>query len=189
MNSLLGSYDTGTCRRTSINVIRNLNARFVNNWHHALENSSKLDFYRKCKQNFAREKYLQIENFTHRREITRLRISAHKLNVEQDRYRTPPIPRDQRFCTFCRKVLALNNIEDECHLLDECQLYTSARTLFCRYTNKEPSDVFINSSNLDELTRLGRFISNSMDLHTAFKNYLDVLPTDGPSLLNRCTLL
>ncbi len=57
--------------------------------------------------------------------ITKLRISAHKLKIETDRFNNKHkyIPPELRLCTNCNA----NKTEDEFHFLLECSKDTSYR--------------------------------------------------------------
>ena len=56
----------------------------------------KLTTYFKLKQNFSFERYLSYtKHFEYRRSMCKLRISAHKLNIEVGRYNKTP--RNERF--------------------------------------------------------------------------------------------
>jgi hypothetical protein len=46
---------------------------------------------------FGKEKYLQINNFKIRQSICKIRVSAHSLNIETDRYKN--IIRSEIKCT------------------------------------------------------------------------------------------
>ncbi len=50
------------------------------------------------------------------RPISRIRVGAHSLPVEQGRIEMPQVPRHLRRCTFC----ATNAIGDACHCLFDC---------------------------------------------------------------------
>jgi hypothetical protein len=64
------------------------------------------------KQHFGFENYLSvIGNFEHRRCLTKLRISAHRLHIETGRYQG--IPPHQRLCGQCDS----GEVEDEIHFL------------------------------------------------------------------------
>ena len=73
----------------------------MNEWHAKKQECSvgKLDNYTKVKSSFGFKKYLSLLNFPFRRDITRLRISSHKLNIETGRYAR--IDRVDRLCTKC----------------------------------------------------------------------------------------
>lgn len=149
----------------------------------------KLDFYRQFRREFGKENYLKISIFAHRSALTRLRTSSHNLKIEQGRYNTPKTPRVDRICDFCEMKLSIRTIENENHLLSECQLYTTTRNQFQAKTNKHPVDVLLHSRDLHEISELARFVSNSMDIHSSFKNYLEAAAEDKIDLTNNCILL
>ena len=51
-----------------------------------------------------------------------LRISAHNLFFERERYENPLIPRDERTCVYCSANFGSKKIEDELHVLVKCPL-------------------------------------------------------------------
>ena len=53
------------------------------------------------KTNFKQEKYLSLNNFEERKKLSQFRISAHKLEIEQDRYTIPKTPVKSRICKQC----------------------------------------------------------------------------------------
>ena len=55
--------------------------------------------------------------------MTRFRISAHRLAIEQGRYKTPPTPLEDRLCQYCLS----QKVEDEFHFAMECNNYTELR--------------------------------------------------------------
>ena len=59
-----------------------------------------------------------------RRTLVNLRIGCYNLRVETGRY--DKIPLDERICSLCSG----NKIEDEIHLLLDCQRYSSMRDIF-----------------------------------------------------------
>ena len=68
------------------------------------------------------EDYLiKIKEFEARVAITRLRISAHMLEVERGRYLMKPL--NERKCKNC----SMDEIEDEPHLLLRCSSYEESR--------------------------------------------------------------
>ena len=68
------------------------------------------------------EKYLtKIKEFDARVAITRLRISAHMLEVERGRYLMKPL--NERKCKNC----SMDEIEDEPHVLLRCSSYEENR--------------------------------------------------------------
>ena len=77
--------------------------------------------------------YLQdVSNFKHRKSLSKLRASNHKLNIEVGR----PInlPLNERICQFCNM-----DIEDGKHILLNCYLYDNlCETLFDNVTKNLP---------------------------------------------------
>ena len=66
-----------------------------------------------------------IENKSHQISLTRLRISNHRLQVEQGRYTRPPTARELRLCPICN----LGEVEDEEHFLTRCTALSDERRI------------------------------------------------------------
>ena len=82
----------------------------------------KLRTYTSIKQHFGYERYPSInKNFEHRRSLTKLRTSAHRLNIEAGRYQG--IPPHQRLCAQCDS----REIEDEIDFLLVCNKFADNR--------------------------------------------------------------
>ena len=65
-------------------------------------NSNKFRFYSTLKSTFSREPYIDlVKSRNHRSFLTRLRCSAHNLEIEKLRYSRPAIPPLSRICKFC----------------------------------------------------------------------------------------
>lgn len=62
--------------------------------------------------------YLSLQSERLRNAMTRLLVSDHPFAVETLRRTTPSVPRERRIRRFCKRRWA---IEDECHLLLECE--------------------------------------------------------------------
>ena len=90
---------------------------------------------------FGREAYVKIIKDRDVRSLfTKLRISAHKLNIETGRYRN--IPAEHRYCNLCKN----NCVEDEIHFSMSCNMYNTHRNeLF-----KQVSEININFSSLSD---------------------------------------
>lgn len=84
---------------------------------------NKLRTYALFKKTFKCETYLQIRNFEFRKVFAQLRVSAHNLRIEKDRYNKEYIPRNKRICLNC----SMNACEDEGHFLFKCPKYSSLR--------------------------------------------------------------
>lgn len=141
--------------------------------------NSKLDNYFKLKTNFEQENYLLLPDFSVRRAICRIRISAHDLRIEKDRYSKNYIDRSKRLCLFCSPN-STNAIEDEKHFIMECPLYHRERTLFFntvnRYCNNfmnltDESKYFwlFTNEHLPTLFHLGKFIIECLDIRAKHK--------------------
>ena len=89
---------------------------FQNEWREKINQSTKADTYKKFKTEMKFEKYLNHHNRKERVMMTKLRLSDHKLMIEEGRWNG--IPRPGRKCPMCRE-----QVEDEIHFLTNCQLY------------------------------------------------------------------
>ena len=77
--------------------------------------------------------------------MTKLRISAHNLQIETGRYTVPKTPIENRKCSHC------GLIEDEFHFLLECSLYNTEReSLAIELSNF--STISLTPSNLNFAT-------------------------------------
>ena len=124
----------------------------------------KLRTYSLFKKEIGFEKYLiRMKNVPKRTQITKFRLSNHRLMIEIKRH--DKTPKEKRFCPFC-----INKVEDECHFLLECPQYTHLREIEVlpilespKLTNlSKPEKFGILMSELSiEVTNL---INNSLDL-------------------------
>ena len=64
-----------------------------------------------------------MKNENYQRALTRLKVSAHKLNIEIGRHRRQYIPRHQRLCLYCN----CGEIDDEIHFLLKRNFHAEAR--------------------------------------------------------------
>ena len=102
-------------------IIKTLKANYKKSWHTTINASRKLEFYRQLKSKFEKENYLDyIAKYSDRVNMTRLRISAHRLEIERGRYNQTPV--EQRHCPWCKLVLNSEVTEDETHFLQHCDL-------------------------------------------------------------------
>ena len=90
-------------------------------------NSNKLRFYSTLKSSFTREPYLDLVQSRNQRSfLTRLRCSAHRLEIEKLRYTTPPTPPSARVCGFC----CSGEVGDEEHFIMRCSVFAIKRACF-----------------------------------------------------------
>ena len=88
------------------------------------EQGNKLRTHRKFKTTFTKEPYLtDCQNSAHRKSFAKLRLSAHKLQIETGRYSKERLPPDKRLCTICNN----NECEDEFHFVMCCAKYSNLR--------------------------------------------------------------
>ena len=115
---------------------------FQKKWKEKLENSTKADTYRLFKQDMKFEEYLYHDNRKMRVNMSKLRLSDHKLRIETDRHYRPIIPRPERKCHMCT-----GNVEDEIHFLTQCKLYGTHENYWTTIYEKVPQ--ISNLSNTD----------------------------------------
>jgi hypothetical protein len=84
--------------------------------------ASKLRTYRLYKNGANFEDYLEsVSNFKHRKALSKLRLSDHKLQIEVGRHTKTPL--EERTCKMCSSDM----VEDEVHFLCNCNLYVELR--------------------------------------------------------------
>ena len=130
------------CDNIDIKQVKNkLISRFKLFWKNKLSNNKKLESYTKYKSNFILEPYLFIiKNRDYRKQLTRLRISAHSLEIEQGRYKNKT--REERLCSKC------NKIEDEIHFLLHCTNFVEDRQVLMDCVKKlVPNFACLNDEN------------------------------------------
>ena len=159
-------------------IITKLTAVFRDGWSANLasdarksEGGNKLRTYRKFKQVFKTEPYLDDCCNESRYNLARLRLSSHSLHIETGRHvpRAKRLPPEQRTCNYC----TLKACEDEYHFVTTCHLYeelrrnlvTNLRQFSPNYRNLNitcPSDFNkLMSSEEAYVTRaLGKFVKD-----------------------------
>ena len=119
--------------------------------------------YKLFKHSYNMEPYLyHVDNYKHRRSLTKLRTSTHTLKIETDRHKKDKPDVIDRKCHHC------NITEDEVHFMISCPLYFTERTtlfhnlgidhLLGQYS---PVDVFIciiNMTNQCHLKEIARYV-------------------------------
>jgi len=93
-------------------------------WLEIIQKSSgKLRTYRTFKKRFCMENYVLSNCLEKRRDFTKLRISAHSLAIERDRYYKKKVEKEKRLCKLCD----FSEVEDEEHFITKCTFYKSER--------------------------------------------------------------
>ena len=161
-------------------VYKRLFQQLIDNFHQrSLENikddSSKLRTYGLVKTEAGMEDYLQrVKNVKIRSQVTKLRLSNHRLAIETGRHSVPKVPRGERFCPFCP-----GHVEDEFHFLFEC---AALRHLRCRLLDPVtgtipefqyfPKEIKLKTLMSDIDFATCKYIADGMDL----KNFLASKP-------------
>ncbi len=118
--------------------------RFNLQWTKALNNKenetgvkNKLGTYNTFKSTFEYENYLDYgSDFRQQKIVTKLRISAHLLEIEVGRHKTKngqKIPPDKRICNICQTT------EDEFHFVMTCKSYVVERKRMLESVEKNSS--------------------------------------------------
>ena len=118
---------------------------FHNIWSKQIQSSPKADTFRLFKFSVQFEPYLLHKYRKERVSLTKLRLSDHKLMIEEARHYRPKPPREERKCYMCHQ-----ETESEVHFMTECKIYGT----HTHYWNK----IFDKCPNLRNLSNQDRFI-------------------------------
>ena len=118
----------------------------------SFENSNRLRVFKQLKNKTGTESYLnEVHISKHRVALTKLRLSAHTLEIEVGRYNKTE-PKD-RLCCYC-KTMGKREVEDETHFLINCPQYKELRETFL------PLNV-LNNSNLSDEGKMIKIMSDT----------------------------
>ena len=116
-----------------------------------ISSGSKMKTLNVLKKAPGREQYLtEITNSKHRCALTKLRLSAHQLEIETGRYNNTLA--ENRFCTYC-KFEGREVVEDEVHFLIICPMHKNLRE------NMLPSHILQNK-NMTDLQKFVEIMTN-----------------------------
>ena len=136
---------------TPHHIMKQLKGSFKSIWRSSINSSSKLHLYSTLKTHFTKEHYLDlIKTYQDRANMTRIRISAHRLEIETGRYKN--IPKNERTCSWCNLVFNNKDVEDELHLLNSCDLYAKDRSNLVRKLN------MLNPTTRESITNTTNFL-------------------------------
>ena len=113
---------------------------FENIWKTKLEQSTKGETYRSFKTRKHYEPFLDYLSGKHRRTLLKFRVSDHKLMIEEGRHFRPKIPRENRWCKYCK-----TEVENEQHMLIDCKLYGNRDQWFNQISQNCPNFATLNS--------------------------------------------
>ena len=153
---------------------------------------SKLRTYSLIKTDIGREDYLNtIRNTKYRQNLTKLRLSNHRLMIEKGRHLKPKKREEERICPVCNE-----GIEDEVHFIIKCKQYDSLRRPllyecsqlrpnFCYYTDKEKFIFMMTTPSI--VGNVSKFIYQALtdrdafiDATTALNDLLDEVCNNVP---------
>jgi len=120
---------------------------FLSGWRQEIRSLSKLSTYCRIKKDFCLENYLStVQNKSFRNIITKLRISAHSLQIEKGRHHNTPA--SERLCPTCH-----DNIENESHFIMDCPTYDRERQELLQCI-KYKSDIMLPSNKTEMFNML-----------------------------------
>ena len=86
-----------------------------------------------------------------------IRISCHPVAIETGRYTMPKTPVENRVCLFCN----LNAIEDEYHVLMECENYNQERMKF--FSCVSEISILEQSSDYDTFLHIMNYLGGDVE--------------------------
>ena len=161
--------------RSQLNmVIQRIYDHFFQEYYASYDISSKMDVFKTITKHFKLEKYIScIDIEKHRVALSRLRCSAHKLMIEEGRYRG--VERNERVCPLC----TMNVVEDEYHFLLVCPMYRELRkkylpSFYCRWPSKNKFIKLLNDNQVSVLKKLAKFVYIANEKRLSLLNDLNV---------------
>ena len=168
-----------TCSIIKYKIIKHFQSEVLHGLSEHITYNRKLNLYASFKMHYKFECYLDyIPDFTVRRSLAKLRLSAHNLQIETGRFSKTKTPRDERFCLYCKSKNILT-VENEIHFVLACPLYKEERRLFLKEIHKSfPTTASLNNLSMYKwlMTQedynttkcLGMFCKKSFDIRTKF---------------------
>ena len=133
--------------------------RLIDQYHQtsleSINNSNKTKLLSLLKHTPGTELYLsQVKNTNHRKAMSKLRLSAHTLEIERGRWgRHSDTSSAERYCTYCQ-TLGQSIVEDEKHFLLHCPMSKELREKFLPLT-------VVNNTNLNDDEKIVDILTNS----------------------------
>ena len=126
-------------------------------WRAAVTNMPKLELYSVFKLELKTEMYLLLDmQRKYRVALAKLRVGNHELEIEKGRQCKKK--REERICRFCH-----HGIEDEYHVIFDCNLYNEIREAYIKDEYKSPSNLYtfgklLSSENDTCIVNLSKFV-------------------------------
>ena len=174
-----GNIDNGNIKQllmsnSSINIVEHFSSLYKIGWQEHInkkynsELKNKLKSYINYKFTFEMENYVKILSRQKRRNFTKLRISAHHLEIETGRYTNPSTPRSERKCKSC----SLNVIGDEKHFLLVCPKFKDDRELM--FQNLSEILTINNKSDFQTFYTLMNYYNGDIEVAKIVAKFVDV---------------
>ncbi len=148
-----------------------LHQKFDEYWQEERKTDGKLRFYFEHKKDFKYENYLDLAQKDHRIAISRLRLSSHKLPIEQ--MRIQKVNREERVCPICES----GEVGNEWHYLENCdngamrdirvkfrEEVEDTQTQFKNFSLNNILHYCLRGHDKETFTPLGKYVHNV--LHT-----------------------
>lgn len=142
----------------------------MQDWFSELSSLNKLRSYREFKSLLIPEQYLlSVTILDHRRALSRLRCSSHKLNIEIGR--RYGIDAEDRICNLC----TLDEIEDEFHFVLVCPFFAGKRNELPAWAINFPTrhkfNLLLKSTDNSVLSHLSKYVYIAMKQRDAINAY------------------
>ena len=138
-------------------VVQRILDHVLQTFYSSVESTSKLKALKKLNKQFKLEKNITSVDDKHRVALTRLHCSAHKLMIEEGRYRG--IECNMRKCS----LRSMNIVEDEYNFFLICPAYTDLRKsylprYYCRWPTLNKFIKLLNEDQNGMIKKLARFV-------------------------------
>ena len=160
-------------------IIKHFQSEVLHGLNEHITDNRTFNSYASFKTNYKFECYLDyIPDFRVRCSLAKLKLSAHNLQIEIGRFSKRKIPKDKRFCLYCKSKNFLT-VENESHFVLTCPLYKEQRRIVLEAIHKRfPTTASLNNLSMYKwlMTQedynttkcLGMFCKKSFDIRTNF---------------------
>lgn len=160
--------NTLACKKSFVNNIADKSyTKYCLTWSEKIVNDTgKLRTYKLFKQHYGAEPYcIKSLPRRHRSALGKFRCGVAPLRIETGRY--TGIPVNLRHCVLCND----GNIEDEKHVLIECETYTNIRNVLIT----EAKNVINNFCNMSAFEKFTAIFSNEILTEILAKTCFQIL--------------
>ena len=117
-------------------------------FYNYIDNTENQSFFTELKQDFIKERYLNLHDFEIRKAISKLRLSSHKLAIVTGKWYK--IEKSQRICKLCD----LDKIENEFHVIFDCPYYEEERDVTFAAICKSENINLMNGEKTQKLRKI-----------------------------------